>query len=142
MRVAVVDAQGRALSPCPAERAEALVQSGEADWIRQDPPTIRLHRAIPLPEPVAPGLHPLAGRRTLLHICCGPCSTYTVRTMQEAGAAVTGYWYNPNIHPFSEHERRRESLAGYAAEICLPMVWEPGYDMPAYLRAVSGQGQV
>ncbi|MFO7697009.1 MAG: epoxyqueuosine reductase QueH [Anaerolineae bacterium] len=141
MPVAVLDAQGRELSPCPADRAEALVKGGDADWVSQDPPTIRLHRIVVLPEPAPRAAHPLAGRRTLLHICCGPCSTYTVRTMQDAGAILTGYWYNPNVHPFSEHERRRESLAGYAAEIGLPMIWDPGYDMPAYFRAVCGQEQ-
>ena len=58
--------------------------------------------------------------------------------LRELGAEVTGHWFNPNIHPYSEHERRRESLARYADEIALTMIWEPGYEMPAYFRAVVG----
>ena len=81
---------------------------------------------------------PLARRRLLLHICCAPCATYTVRRLRDEGADVTGHWYNPNIHPYGEHERRREALVGYARDIELPVIWEPGYDMPAFLRAVVG----
>lgn len=77
-------------------------------------------------------------RRLLLHICCGPCSTYTINRLRELGWDVTGYWYNPNIHPYTEHERRRACVEEYAAIVGLPMVWEPDYDVPAYFRAVVG----
>lgn len=75
----------------------------------------------------------------LLHICCGPCSTYTINRLREEGFAVTGYWYNPNIHPWQEHERRRESLVAFAEEVDLPMLWHERYEMPAFLRAVAGR---
>ncbi len=75
-------------------------------------------------------------KRILLHICCAPCSTYTVKHLREGGWEVTGHWYNPNIHPYSEHEKRRETLARYAGEIGLNILWEQGYEMPAFLRAV------
>ena len=32
--------------PVPIDRAEALVLAGEAEWVSQDPPTIRLHRTL------------------------------------------------------------------------------------------------
>lgn len=76
-------------------------------------------------------------RRILLHICCAPCATYTVVRLRELAFAVTGYWYNPNIHPFSEHERRRETLTRYADEIALPVIWEPGYAPVEFLRAIN-----
>jgi epoxyqueuosine reductase len=136
--VVVLDAQGNTLSPCPASRAEKLVACGRAEWLSQDPPTIRIHQVVTLPAPVPPARHALFGKRMLLHICCAPCATFTVDYLRELGADLTGYWYNPNIHPYSEHERRRETLAGYASSIALPMVWEPGYEMPAYFRAVAG----
>jgi len=79
------------------------------------------------------------GRRLLLHICCGPCATYTVRRLREQAWDVTGLWFNPNIHPFSEHERRREALASFAEQVALPVQWEAGYEMPAFLRAVVGR---
>jgi predicted adenine nucleotide alpha hydrolase (AANH) superfamily ATPase len=142
MLVAVQDLNGRPLSPCLAERAESLVHAGQANWLAHDPPTIQLSREVTLPVPVVPAAHPLAGKRTLLHICCAPCATYTVRTMREAGAILSGYWYNPNIQPYSEHEKRRDSLYGYASEIGLPMIWAPGYEMRAHLSAISGREQL
>lgn len=77
-------------------------------------------------------------KRILLHICCAPCSTYSVKSLREGGWEVTGHWFNPNIHPYSEHEKRRGTLARYAEEIALGVLWEPGYEMPAFLRTVVG----
>ena len=79
-----------------------------------------------------------AGQRLLLHICCGPCATWSVQHLSAQGWEVTGLWYNPNIHPFSEHELRRETLMAFSQRVALPMQWEPGYEMPAFLRAVAG----
>ena len=108
--------------------------------VSEEPLVIRLKRAIDIPPRPAQETEAnvLEGKRVLLHICCGPCATYTVKRLVEQGAIVTGYWFNPNIHPYSEHERRRETLAHYAEEIGLPVIWEPGYEMPAFFRAVVG----
>jgi predicted adenine nucleotide alpha hydrolase (AANH) superfamily ATPase len=135
----VLDAQGKELSSCSQDKAEELVRSGKAILVSEDPLVIRLTRSIDLPKPKAPAeKESLVGKCVLLHICCAPCATYTVKRLRELGATVTGYWYNPNIHPYSEHERRRETLKRYAEEIGLPVVWEPGYEMPEFLRLVVG----
>jgi len=42
--------------------------------------------------------------KVLLHICCGPCATYPVPWLREHGYNVMGYFYNPNIHPFTEYQ--------------------------------------
>ena len=74
----------------------------------------------------------------LLHACCGPCSTYVVKRLQEQGLKVTAFWYNPNVHPFREHQRRLEAMETYARAIDLPLVVADGYDMVRYFRAVVG----
>lgn len=79
-----------------------------------------------------------AGQRLLLHICCGPCATWSVQRLRDEGWDVTGFWFNPNIQPYSEHERRRETLASFAQQVALPVQWEPGYAMAAFFRAVAG----
>ncbi|MCD6519925.1 MAG: epoxyqueuosine reductase QueH [Anaerolineae bacterium] len=139
-RATVLDARGKELSPCSEDRARKLVQTGKAELLSEDPLVIRLYRTVelPPPKPREAETHPLQGKKLLLHICCGPCATYSVKRLREEGAEVTGYWFNPNIHPYSEHERRRESLAHLAEQIELPMIWEPGYEMPTFLRAVVG----
>ncbi|MDD8019941.1 MAG: epoxyqueuosine reductase QueH [Acidobacteriota bacterium] len=39
------------------------------------------------------------------HICCAPDALYAVSLLQDS-YQVTGYFYNPNIHPVEEYELR------------------------------------
>lgn len=137
--VVVLDVQGHRLASCSEEKARKLLAEGRAELVSEEPLTIRLPYVIHIPEkkPTAEA-EPGRGKRILLHICCGPCATYTTKRLRAEGWQVTGYWFNPNIHPFSEHEKRREALAQFAAQADLPMLWEEGYLMPAFLRAVAG----
>ncbi|MBP5464164.1 MAG: epoxyqueuosine reductase QueH [Treponema sp.] len=48
----------------------------------------------------------------LLHACCGPCSSYVIEYLAQY-FAITIFYYNPNIHPRAEYERRLEELAGF-----------------------------
>jgi hypothetical protein len=72
--------------------------------------------------------------RILLHICCGPCSIYPVKVLRQEGHEVYGYFFNPNIHPYQEHTRRRETLEEYARSIDLPLIMDDGYDLEGFLR--------
>ena len=47
---------------------------------------------------------------TLLHICCAPCANQCIDALRAESVAVTGFWYNPNIHPFTEYRSRRNCL--------------------------------
>jgi epoxyqueuosine reductase len=44
--------------------------------------------------------------KILLHICCGVCAAGVAERLLREGHEVTGYFYNPNIYPEAEHERR------------------------------------
>ena len=74
----------------------------------------------------------------LIHACCGPCSTYVVRYLQEQDFDVTLYWYNPNIHPYREHQRRLEAIQQYSQITGVPLIVQEGYDMIQYFRDVVG----
>jgi predicted adenine nucleotide alpha hydrolase (AANH) superfamily ATPase len=143
-RAIVLDATGKHLSPCSTERAQQLLAEGRAELVADSPLTIQLPYRVPWnPKPKAqPVEKPGEGHRLLLHICCGPCSTYTIERLRELGFALSGFWYNPNIHPFAEHERRRDCVQAYAVKMSLPMVWYPEYEMPLYFRAVAGHEAV
>lgn len=78
-------------------------------------------------------------KRVLLHVCCAHCAAYTVEHWQREGYEVSAFWYNPNIHPFSEHQARLESMEQLAEEINLPLIIAGGYDMPEYFRRVAGK---
>jgi len=48
--------------------------------------------------------------KLLLHICCGPCTTYPLSVLREEGIEPVGVFFNPNIHPVDEFKRRRENV--------------------------------
>lgn len=50
----------------------------------------------------------------LLHACCGPCMTVVCEQLQREGFVITAFFYNPNIHPWEERERRLKALSEYA----------------------------
>ena len=56
---------------------------------------------------------------TLLHICCAPCANQPIALLREEGIGVTGFWYNPNIHPYTEYQARKRTLEEYAKEISI-----------------------
>ncbi|MDD2458277.1 MAG: epoxyqueuosine reductase QueH [Eubacteriales bacterium] len=47
----------------------------------------------------------------LLHACCGPCAEYPLDVLiHEEGLRPLLFFYNPNIHPRVEWQRRRDNL--------------------------------
>lgn len=48
--------------------------------------------------------------KLLLHICCGPCAVYPVSVLEEEGIEFEGLFFNPNIHPKEEFDRRMENV--------------------------------
>ena len=47
--------------------------------------------------------------RTLLHVCCAPCALGVIDNVKE-GNDITLYFYNPNLYPFSEYQKRLDTL--------------------------------
>lgn len=74
--------------------------------------------------------------RLLLHICCAPCSIYPVDFLREKGLEVYGYFYNPNIHPYTEWKKRRDTLEQYVKDIGLKVIFDEGYHLEDFLRKV------
>lgn len=74
---------------------------------------------------------------TLLHICCAPCANMCIDTLRADGFSVTGFWYNPNIHPFTEYRSRRNCLRDYAQTIDLPVIERNDYGLRPFVRAVA-----
>ena len=138
--VVVLDANGQQLSPATAEKARKLIAQGKAAPVSEEPFTIQLSYSVELPpKPREIERERVGeGKCILLHICCGPCSTYPIERLREEGFQVMGFWYNPNVHPWQEHQRRRESVQKYAEAVDLPVIWHEKYEMPLYFRAVVG----
>ena len=75
--------------------------------------------------------------KILLHICCAPCANLPIDVLQEEGLDLTGFWYNPNIHPFTEYRSRRNCLQEYAEKIGFPLVLQDEYALRPFIRAVA-----
>ena len=75
--------------------------------------------------------------KTLLHICCAPCANRCIDVLRGDKFEVTGFWYNPNIHPFTEYRSRRNCLRDYAATIDLPVIERNDYGLRPFVRAVA-----
>lgn len=45
--------------------------------------------------------------KLLLHSCCAPCSTTVIETLKDY-FDITIIYYNPNIEPFEEYEKRKK----------------------------------
>ena len=75
--------------------------------------------------------------KTLLHICCAPCANQCVATLRDENIDVTGYWYNPNIHPFTEYRARRNCLREYVQSVDLPLIEQDQYALRPFVREVA-----
>ncbi|AFV11453.1 hypothetical protein DUF208 [Thermacetogenium phaeum DSM 12270] len=79
--------------------------------------------------------------KVLLHICCGPCGIYPIQDLLNRGEDVTGFFYNPNIHPYQEYARRREGAEGMARQLEVPLIVAKEYRPELYFREVSFKEQ-
>jgi predicted adenine nucleotide alpha hydrolase (AANH) superfamily ATPase len=77
-------------------------------------------------------------KSVLVHTCCAHCAAYTVDYWRQQGYDVSAFWYNPNIHPYQEHQQRLESMKSLAQTENLPIIIAEGYDLVEYFRRVAG----
>lgn len=52
----------------------------------------------------------------LLHSCCAPCSSYTIEYLSKY-FKISVFYYNPNISPKSEYEKRKAEQIRFISEI-------------------------
>lgn len=75
--------------------------------------------------------------KILIHVCCGPCAIIPVARLRDAGAEVTAYFYNHNIHPYQEYRRRLETVQEYCDKVGLPLIVRDEYNLEEFLAAVA-----
>ncbi len=63
----------------------------------------------------------------LLHMCCGPCSTYPVQELLKEGFDIQGYFYNPNIHPLEEYKKRKENVNKFCTITGIPIIFNDDF---------------
>jgi len=77
--------------------------------------------------------------KLLLHCCCAPCAVACINNLADNGITPSLFWYNPNIHPFTEYQSRRDALIAFAAakELCLEM--DDEYGLRSFLQCVHSK---
>ena len=76
-------------------------------------------------------------KRILLHACCAICSGYPIEALRELGYEPVVYFYNPNIYPVAEYQKRlaaqREICLHYGVELI-----EGSYEPEIFFEAAKG----
>jgi predicted adenine nucleotide alpha hydrolase (AANH) superfamily ATPase len=79
--------------------------------------------------------------KLLLHTCCAPCSTAVIEALgqeklhDEYKPAL--FWYNPNIHPYTEYRSRRDSLIAFSRDEELELITEDEYGLRGFIRGLQ-----
>jgi predicted adenine nucleotide alpha hydrolase (AANH) superfamily ATPase len=108
----------------------------------------------------------MSARNILIHTCCAPCliaplkkimgveqlakaadpSEQQISSQQDQHPALpsdsqlwnpTLLWFNPNIHPYTEYLKRRDTLKTFVEKTNLPIIWQDEYDLDLFLNSTS-----
>ncbi len=74
--------------------------------------------------------------KVLLHICCAPDATTAYKRLSRE-YEVVGYFFNPNIQPLEEYERRKDALEKLSRAWNFNVIY-PLYDPQPWFRSVKG----
>jgi len=75
-------------------------------------------------------------KKLLLHICCGPCATSVIERLAD-DYDLTGFFFNPNIHPEEEYTRRLDAAREVCSRLNVPYI-TGDYNPDQFFEAVRG----
>lgn len=77
--------------------------------------------------------------KLLLHICCAPCAVAVVDNLkQNQDIELSGFFYNPNIHPYEEFQKRKQSVAAMAEDYGIPMDYYDEFALEYWKNSLKG----
>ena len=79
--------------------------------------------------------------KVLLHICCANCAIYPLERIYEEGHEAVGFFFNPNIHPYQEYQKRLEALKQYSEKTGLQVIYRDEYLLEEFLRNVAHRAE-
>ncbi|MDD5423294.1 MAG: epoxyqueuosine reductase QueH [Candidatus Omnitrophota bacterium] len=71
----------------------------------------------------------------LLHICCAPCAIFPVERLRAEKHNIAGFFYNPNIHPYSEYLKRKAEVEKFSKQAGLNVTYSD-YDIESYFQYI------
>ena len=75
-------------------------------------------------------------KKILLHICCAPCSAYPLKILEKESFEISGFFFNPNIHPYQEYAKRRDTVRDYLQVQNVPLILRDEYGLISFVRDV------
>ncbi|MEK6599088.1 MAG: epoxyqueuosine reductase QueH, partial [Deltaproteobacteria bacterium] len=72
--------------------------------------------------------------KLLVHICCGPCAVYPLKKILDGKMDVWGFFYNPNIHPYTEYQKRLAAVKSLAEKTAIKMIYRDEYNLEEFLK--------
>lgn len=73
----------------------------------------------------------------LLHICCAVCASSVIERLKNEEWQIEGFFYNPNIHPEEEYEKRLNDTKVLLAEWNVPLI-EGKYNKENWFNETKG----
>ncbi len=80
---------------------------------------------------------PNGEKRILLHSCCAPCSGAIMEALLTFDIDYTVFFYNPNIHPLKEYEKRKKENKRFATKHHIPFI-DADYDSDQWFERTNG----
>ena len=71
----------------------------------------------------------------VLHVCCAPCMIYPLEELKKQDFEVSGFFYNPNIQPFDEFEKRKNNVLEYSQQTGCAVRFDAGYDSDGFFNS-------
>lgn len=71
--------------------------------------------------------------KIVLHICCAVCAAGVAERLTAEGHEIHGFFYNPNIYPPEEYQRRLEDVHKVALKLDFPLEAGP-YEPEEWFR--------
>jgi epoxyqueuosine reductase len=84
-----------------------------------------------------PFVFPFEAKRLLLHCCCAPCAGGILTRLLDSGITVTVFFYNPNIYPQAEYEKRKGEIVRFAQKNQIKFI-DADYDPATWQERVKG----
>jgi len=78
-------------------------------------------------------------KQLLLHVCCAPCLSGTHKALEAEDLDITGFFYNPNIHPEEEHKKRIGALISYSSQKDMKALIIENFNMEIFKKEVVGR---
>lgn len=75
--------------------------------------------------------------KILIHTCCAICSGYPISFLQDIGYQVCSYFYNPNIYPDLEYQKRLDAERTLCNHLGCELV-EADYNPDEFYNAAKG----